>query len=287
VGAAFALDHFERGFQTSEQIEQVLRCPALAFLPIVSEHDLKGRSDQQSVVRYTIEEPFSRFAEGIRSVRTGVTLSAPDRNPKIIMVCSTIPGEGKSIIAASIAASASSSGVKVLLIDMDLRARATSRRFNLDSQPGLVDLVSKDNPAKANFYPIEKLAVTLLPAGKHTTNPGDIIACQGMAQLIELLKNQYDLIILDSPPLFASKDCLLIAKLADSIVYVVQWNSTPRAAVRTALKAFGADLWKLAGIALNKVNPKKLKTYTYYGHYYGQRYHKYYGRDSKSEQAEA
>jgi len=148
-------------------------------------------------------------------------------------------------------------------------------------------LLSRDNPAQEKFYFIEKLSITLVPAGRHTTNTGSIIACQKMARLIEVLKNQYDLIILDCPPLFASKDSLLIAKFADSIVYVVQWNSTPRAAVQTALNAFGANLSKLAGVALNKVNTEKLKTYTYYGHYYGYRYRHYYGRDSKSEQVEA
>jgi succinoglycan biosynthesis transport protein ExoP len=287
VGAAFALESLARGFQTSEQIEAVLGCPTLGFLPIISARELKSRGDDQGVVKYTIEQPFSRFAEGIRSIRTGVALANLDVTPKIIMVGSTVPGEGKSTVAASIAVSAASSDSKVLLIDLDFRARATSRRFNLDSQPGLVDLLSGADPAQENFYRPQGLNITVLPAGKHTTNPMDIISSQKMALLMEALTKQYELIVLDCPPLLAMKDGLRIAKLAGSIVYVVQWNRTARDAVRTALKAFDANLSKLAGVVLNKVDTNKLKTYAYYGHYYGHRYKPYYGRDRKSEHIES
>ena len=121
IGAAFVLEMLARGFQTSEQIEQILDCPTLAFLPRVSKREIAAERGHSSIIAQLISQPFSRFAEGIRSIRTGVVLSNLDLAPKIIMVCSTVPGEGKSTIASSIAISAGQANRQVLLIDMDLR----------------------------------------------------------------------------------------------------------------------------------------------------------------------
>jgi succinoglycan biosynthesis transport protein ExoP len=194
------------------------------------------------------------------------------------MVCSTIPGEGKSTIASSIAISAGQANKQVLLIDMDLRNHSISDRFNLKGRTGLVELLSGASTPECSFARQEGLPITILVAGQNTTNPADIIASQKMARLLETFAKQYDLIVLDCPPLFMVSDGLLIAKMADSIVYVIEWNRTARGAVQRSLKTFGADLDKLAGVVLNKVNTAKLKNYSYYGQYYGKRYDQYYGK---------
>jgi succinoglycan biosynthesis transport protein ExoP len=278
IGAALVLDMSARGFQTSEQIDQILDCPTLAFLPHVSGREIDAERGDPSIIAQLISQPFSRFAEGIRSIRASVVLSNLDLAPKIIMVCSTVPGEGKSTIASSIAISAGQANKQVLLIDMDLRNHAISDQFNLKGRAGLVELLSGASTPEDTFERQKGLPITILLAGQNTTNPADIIASQKMARLLEAFAKQYDLIVLDCPPLFAVSDGLLIAKMVDSIVYVIEWNRTARGAVQTALKSFGTNLDKLAGVVLNKVNTAKLKNYSYYRQYYGKRYDQYYGK---------
>ena len=281
VGAAFGLDAMSSGFQTSEQVAHTLGCATLALLPKVPPSELDQKLGDMAMIEHVRASPFSRFSEGIRSVRTGIYLSNLDGPSKVIMTCSTVPGEGKSTVGASVAISSAIAGAQTLLIDMDLRNPATTRRFGLDKQPGLVDLLSGASSAKGMFYGVsgfEKLAI--LPAGKRTTNPTDVLASRKISQLISALSEQYDLIVIDSPPALAVSDSLLIAKFVDSIVLVVEWNKTAREAVQNAVHMFDANSDKIAGVVFNKVDSSKLRTYSYYNHYYGDKYNTYYGHKS-------
>ena len=274
---AFALEALAHGFQTSEQVDNVLGCPTLAFLPAVPGSDFAdGAKGDLAMVRYLVAKPFSRFAEGVRTIRTGIHLSNVDRPPSIVMVCSTVPNEGKSTVAATLATSAGLSDKNVLLIDADLRNPSTTNRFGLASHPGLVDLLAGSISPQAAFAKIDFAPITLLPTGTATTNPTDVISSQKMAQLLQVLSKQYDLIILDCPPLLAVSDGLLLANIVDSIVYVVEWNKTARDAAQRAIRMFDINHSKIAGVVLNKVDSMRIKTYTYYSEYFGYRYDSYY-----------
>jgi polysaccharide biosynthesis transport protein len=276
IGAAFAMESLSNGFQTSEQVDEAISAPTLAMLPSVGSAELDELSGDLGLLSHIIAKPFSRFAEGIRSIRTGVLLSNLDRPPKVIMVCSTVPNEGKSTLAACFAASAAQAGRKVLLMDGDLRNPSTTNRFSLGKHPGIVELLSGSVPPQSAFAQPAGIPMTILPAGAHTTNPTDVISSQKMAQLLQLLAKQYDLIVIDCPPILAVSDALLMANIVDSIVYVVEWNRTARDAVKRAMRMLGPNAEKLAGVVLNKVNESKMKTYSYYGEYYGYGYDNYY-----------
>ena len=194
------------------------------------------------------------------------------------MVCSTVPGEGKSTLAGSLAASGAQASKKVLLIDGDLRNPSTSNRFNLGKRPGLVELLSGAAPAAETFVRPGDMPFTILPAGRHTTNPTDVISSQKMAQLLRGLAQEYDLVVIDCPPLLAVSDGLLMANLVDSIVYVVEWNRTARDAVKRAMNMLDFNRDKVAGVVLNKVDAARMRTYSYYGEYYGYGYDKYYAK---------
>ena len=276
IGAAFAIESMAKGFQTSEQVDSDLGVPTLAMLPKVMPGDLDTASGDLAMLSHIIAKPFSRFAEGVRSIRTGVLLSNLDNPPNSVMVVSTVPSEGKSTLAACYAASAAQSGQRVLLIDGDLRNPSTSNRFGLGKSLGLIELLSGAAQPQDVFIQPEGVPMTILPAGQHTTNPTDVIASQKMAQLIRLLAKQYDLIVIDCPPLLAVSDALLMANIVDTIVYVVEWNSTAREAAKRAIKTLDLNANKIAGVVLNKVDGAKMKTYSYYGQYYGYGYDKYY-----------
>ena len=276
---AFALETLARGFQTNEQVDEVLGCATLAFLPAVGKNELDAKLDDLAIIQYLVSKPFSRFAEGVRTVRTGIHLSNVDNPPKIVMICSTVPNEGKSTVAAALAASAALSDKKVLLIDGDLRNPSTTNRFHLAGNPGLVDLLSGAAAPQAAFFKCDIVPMTILSTGTPTTNPTDVIASQKMAQLLQVLSKQYDLIVIDCPPLLAVSDGLLLANMVDSIIYVVEWNKTARDAAQRAMKMFEMNRDKVAGVVLNKVDSLRIKTYTYYSEYFGYRYNSYYHKD--------
>ena len=280
IALAFALETLARGFQTSEQVDEMLGCATLAFLPAVPRSELgKESSEDVAMVKYLVAKPFSRFSEGVRTIRTGIHLSNVDRPPSIVMVCSTVPNEGKSTVAAALATSAALSDKSVLLIDGDLRNPSTTNRFGLGSHAGLVDLLSGAVPPQAAFAKHDAAPITILGAGTATTNPTDIISSQKMAQLLQVLAKQYDLIIIDCPPLLAVSDGLLLANIVDSIVYVVEWNKTARDAAQRAIRMFENNRSKVAGVVLNKVDSLRIKTYTYYSEYFGYRYDSYYHKN--------
>ena len=280
IALAFSLEALARGFQTSEQVDELLGCATLAFLPAVPKSDLdKNEKADVAMIKYLVAKPFSRFSEGVRTIRTGIHLSNVDRPPSIVMVCSTVPNEGKSTVAAALAASAALSDKNVLLIDADLRNPSTSNRFSMADRPGLVDLLSGTCTPQAAFNKTDVAPITLLTAGTATTNPTDIISSQKMAQLLQVLSKQYDMIIIDCPPLLAVSDGLLLANIVDSIVYVVEWNKTARDAAQRAMRMFEGNRSKVAGVVMNKVDSLRIKTYTYYSEYFGYRYDSYYHKN--------
>jgi capsular exopolysaccharide synthesis family protein len=278
VGVAFSLESLASGFQTSEQAEDTLGCPTLAFLPKVTRDQVDPATGDLGIVAHIVAKPFSRFAEGVRTIRTGVLLSNLDQPPRVLMCVSTVPGEGKSTLAGSLAASGAQAGKKVLLIDGDLRNPSTSNRFNLGKRPGLVELLSGTASVSETFVAPGNMPFTILPAGHHTTNPTDVVASQKMAQMLRSLSQEFDLIIIDCPPLLAVSDGLLLANVVDSIVYVVEWNRTAREAVKRAMNMLDYNRDKVAGVVLNKVDAGRMRTYSYYGEYYGYGYDKYYAK---------
>jgi capsular exopolysaccharide synthesis family protein len=187
------------------------------------------------------------------------------------MVTSSIPGEGKSFISSNLAGAFAMVNKKVLLIDCDLRKGRQSKIFNVSDDKGLSILLLEDVVNYKKYVhktEIDNLSVLL--NGMVPPNPSELLGSQKNKELLDLLRKDYDIIILDCPPVSAVTDALVLASLCDKIVIVSAYKKTPFEMLSTSCKAFDAVKDKIAGVVINQVKHKKHSKYYGYGDKYYQ-----------------
>ena len=277
VGGAYLIETLNAGFTTPRQVEEFLELPLLASISKMEARDLVGEGAPQSIPQYPYVKPLSRFSEAIRSLRSAIQMSDVDDPPKVVQVTSTIPGEGKSTIAMTIAASAAQSGQKVLIIDCDLRHPSTSRYFKADKAPGLVDYLAGGLELQNVVAFNEDLRLWVLPAGGKTQNPPDLLGSEKLKGLIEAFRAKFDLIVIDTPPMGPVVDPLIVSQLVDKVIYVVRWAATAREMVAHSIERLSGHK-KVAGVVFNYVVDAQAQKYGKYAYsyYYGGRYYKKY-----------
>jgi capsular exopolysaccharide synthesis family protein len=284
VGGALLLEMLNAGFTTPRQIEESLGIPVLASVHRMEDSKLKKGEAVLSIPHYQIHYPLSPFSEAFRTLRSGIHMSDVDRPPKVIHVTSASPGEGKTTTAVSLAISAASSGSKVVLVDADLRHPSLSHFFKLERNKGLVDLLTGTGtpnggmPASGGMmFRIENLIV--LPAGSKSLNPPDVLGSERMKALIAYLKETFDYVVVDTPPVGPVVDSTIVAQLADKTIFVVKWNSTPRDLVQDCIQRV-SNHKRVGGVVLSQVNQGRARKYG--GEYlYGDRYYaKYYSEEA-------
>jgi exopolysaccharide transport family protein len=274
AGGAFALEMLNRGFVSPRQVEETLGVPVLASLPRVHKRDLPDGMAEFNIAAYLLSKPLSHLGEAIRSVRTSIQMSDVDDPPQVIQVTSSVPSEGKTTTCIALATSAAMVGHKVLLIDGDLRNPSTSRAFGLDRAPGLVDsLMGPDEARDVHVDP--RSGVHVLPAGSRTQHPPDLLNSARMRTLITDLRQHYDYIVIDSPPLVPVIDGSVIALLADKVVFAVSWNKVPRELAAEAVQSIRGPR-KLAGVVVTMVDEAAMPRYGRYAYYGKSHYGKYY-----------
>ena len=210
----------------------------------------------------------------MRTLRSGIHMSDVDQPPKVIHVTSSRPGEGKTTIAMSLAISAATSGLKVVLVDADLRHPSASRFFKLERKKGLVDLlIGATTPQDVLIFQKE-LKLMVIPAGSKTLNPPDVLGSERMRLLVSHLVEKFDYVVIDTPPVGPVIDPAIVARLADKTIFVVQWGSTPRELVTNSVQQLSTHK-RVAGVVLNSVVQDRAKKYGG-EYYYGKSYEKYY-----------
>jgi exopolysaccharide transport family protein len=277
VGGAYLVEKLNAGFTTPRQVEDLLELPLLTSISRMETRDLTADGAVLTIPQYPCVKPLSRFSEAIRTLRSAIQMSDVDNPPKVIQVTSTIPNEGKSTLSMTMAASAAQSGLKVLIIDCDLRHPSISRYFNGEKNIGLVDYLVGGAELEKVIAHDEGLCVYYLPAGGKTQNPPDLLGSEKFKLLIDQLRDRFDLIVIDTPPIGPVVDPLIVSHLVDKVVFVVRWAATAREMVAHSIERLSGRK-KVAGVVFNHVIDAEAQKYGKYAYsyYYGGRYYKKY-----------
>jgi capsular exopolysaccharide synthesis family protein len=271
ISLVFVVEQLDTGYRSMEQIEQLTEVAALGLVPMVKTK--KG----DSVARLILDQPISSYAESIRNLFVGLMLSNVDRPPKIVLVTSSMPDEGKSSITLSLARTVALSGRKVVVVDCDLRRPSLHVALDLPRTPGLVELLAKRATLDEAVQKDEASGADLITAGEQVSNTIDLVSSEQLKRLLANLGQTYDLVILDSPPILAVTDARVLASAADKTIFVVRWEKTKREAVALGLRQVEMSGGSIAGVVLSKVDVRKHAGYSFAdsGYYYGKNM-KYY-----------
>lgn len=213
------------------------------------------------------EKPKSSVSEAIRTLRTNVQFTFVNNDVKTIIVTSSVPGEGKSFISANLSAAFALNNLKVLLIDCDLRKGRQNNIFDIKEEKGLSNLLIDDIKNYKKYIHKTKVEnLWVIPAGIIPPNPSELLGSEKNKELLEILKKEYDLVILDCPPVNAVTDSLVLATLADEAIIVSRYKKTPIDLLQSTKKALETSEIKIAGIVMNRM--EKTKDKYYYNKYY-------------------
>lgn len=273
VVLTFVLDALNDSFRTAQDVETVLAMRLLGLLPQIK---IKRK---QSLPLYTyFDDKYRGFSEAVRTLRTGFVLSHLDSNHKIVVVTSSIPGEGKTTTSLNIAF-AMAQMEKTLIIEADMRRPSFTKLLDLAPyQGGLSNIISGTDKLTDVLIHDEKSGLDILSAGFIPENPLELLSHPQFAKLLDSLKGHYQRIIIDSPPTQVVSDALVLAKQADSFIYVVRAESTKKSVAKGGLLRLRELGVKIDGIVLNHVNVKSgANKYEGYYDYYG------YSNDRKPE----
>jgi len=255
--------------RTTEDLEAVSGLTVFGSMPVIPARTRK------SAIDYILSHPTSQAAEAVRNTRTSIMLSNIDNPPKIIMVTSSVPGEGKTTQSLMLAINMAALGKKVLLIEGDLRRRVLAEYLNIKPEHGLVSVIAGECEFTEAVYHDEHLGIDVLIAEHPRISAADFYASAKFAAFLREMRNDYDLVVVDTPPVLVVPDARVIGQFVEAIVLVVKWDSTSRQQVRDALSAFESYNQKVAGLVMSQVNTRQLKRYGY-GDGYGAAYSGYY-----------
>ncbi len=270
---AIAAEGLESGLRSGRQVEQVLGVPHLGLVPKLS--SLKGEKPHQ----YLMKKPRSAYAEAVRAVQVGLHFSNPEQPPQVVLVTSSLPGEGKTTLTLSLAATAARSGHKCIVVDLDLRHPSVRRELGLSiSGPGLVEAVSGEHKLEDVIYHDEAVPnLHAISISRSTSNPTDLLASPRLHALLTELRSHYNYIFLDAPPLLGLADTRIAARLADAVLFVVRWGKTNDEVAVNGIDSLLESRTAVAGAVLTQVDIRN-HTKRAYGdalQYYG-KYEKYY-----------
>ncbi|MBM3623199.1 MAG: CpsD/CapB family tyrosine-protein kinase [Alphaproteobacteria bacterium] len=195
------------------------------------------------------------------------------------MVTSSVPGEGKTTTSLSLAAASAASGARTLLIDCDLRQPSAHKNLGVENEAGLAEFLSGQRNLEELVHVEPRTGLYYILAGKRPPSPTDLLGSLRMRRLLQQLGDAFDLVVLDTPPVLAVSDALLLVRQADTTIFVVRWEKTRRDIASTGVKMVYEAGARLSGIVLTQVDLRRHAQYDYTdsGVYYYRGYKKYYG----------
>ncbi len=259
-GLAFLLEFTAPGLRRPEDVERTLSAAHIGSIPLL---DVNAASTMASGTRLAISQPRSLFAEAIGAARHEIDQQWQSPGSRIVLVTSTLPGEGTTLIASNLAHHYAVSGARTLLIDADLRHAKLTHQLGLSGRPGLREVLAGYMTPEAAVLRDTTTGLNVMPAtsgAPQKTSAPEALASSTLVQAFAILKGRYDVIIVDAPPLLPIVDGRLVADHADQIVMTMTWRKTPTALAKRAIKLLGYNAEKVVGVIVNQVDPTEIES---------------------------
>jgi polysaccharide biosynthesis transport protein len=287
VGLAFLLEGLDSTVRTTEQAQMISGLPPLGMIPLGSRSAREGPSAKRLVIATTKEavelitqvRPQSQMAESYRALRTSLLLSNLGAPPRVIMVTSALPQEGNTTTSINCAVVLAQKGIRVLLIDADLRRPSIHKTLGMGPRSGLSNVLTGSATLQSAITRSSILPnLDVLPAGTPPPNPAELLASTNMRDVLQELRGQYDHIVVDTPPTLSVTDAVVLSPRADAIVLVIRSGQTTKQALRRSRDILMQVNAKVSGVLLNAVDLSS-PDYYYYYEYQG-KYARYYRDDA-------
>jgi succinoglycan biosynthesis transport protein ExoP len=259
AGAVFLTEYLDRSIKTAEDIRRALARPTLGIVP-------RFQSDAGAGTLVAWAEPYSATSEAFRTLRTNIRFASVHKALSALLVTSAEPGAGKTTVAANLGVVCAQAGLRVVLVDTDLRLPRLHSAFGVDNMTGLTDLLlsnSDDITPFAQETALENLRI--ISTGPLPPNPAELLGSRRMEVVLKMIRRQADLVIVDSPPVLPVTDAAVLAPKMDGVLLVVTVHKTPRDAARQALESLTQVGGEVVGAVLNGVPLPRAAFYRYYG----------------------
>jgi capsular exopolysaccharide synthesis family protein len=266
-GGTLFFEYLDSRIKAPEEIEVRLGLPAIGLIPALP----KSWHDRTPLVSNGVPP---NFAEAFRALRTNVVFSAAEDGCRVVVVTSSAPGEGKTVVASNLAIGFALAGQRVLLMDGDLRRPRAHEVFSYELEPGLSNTLVGDVKVSEAVRQTEVPGLYMLPAGRVPPNAAELLGSQRFRELVGSVRGQFDWVVVDSPPVMAVTDPQILASLADSVVFVVGAEMTSYKIARRAVEQLERSRAVFAGGVLNRVEIERHGYY--YSPYYRREYADYY-----------
>jgi polysaccharide biosynthesis transport protein len=288
VGTVFVLENMDNTVRTAEEAQFISTLPTLGVVPLSKNKPIGARSprkllpisasnnpEDQIVALVSQNRPKAEISEAYRALRTSILLSSPEKPPQVLMISSALPQEGKTTTSINVATVLAQRGARVLLIDADLRRPSVHSLLRLPNRTGLstalTDLTEGSETAHILDSKIPNLWV--LPSGSKHTQPAELLGSTRMGDLVAHYRQQYDHVVIDTPPVLTVTDAVLLSVLSDAVLLVVRAGQTTKLALRRTREVLSRANANIIGMVLNGMDLHDPENYHYY--YYGKR--GYYG----------
>ncbi len=282
-GLAILMDLADRSYRNPSEISTDLNVSVLGHIPVMNLSKVKKSVEAVDPAVCAIHHSKGRVAEAYRSVRTGLYFSNKGKALKVIQVTSPVPGDGKSTLSSNISVTMAQSGRRVLLIDADLRRPRVAKIFGIDSEVGVAAVVSGKVEVEDAICVGPVANLSILPGGKRPANPAEILSSERFKNMVDMLRDKFDIIVIDTPPLLAVSDPGAVAGIVDGVLMTMRLrrNVKPLALrAKSILESVGANL---LGVVINGVSSEAGYGYNYdyndyrYAYKYGSNYRSGYG----------
>ena len=293
IGLAFVLEALDNTVRTPEQAQAISALPSLGMIPLGSLLGEVGvprltvaANSKEAVELVTQARPQSQMAESYRALRTSLLLTSLGTPPKVILVTSALPQEGKTTTSMNTAIVLAQKGSRVLIIDADMRRPSIHKALGMGPRTGLSNVLT--GSAQLNQAIVRSTLIPtlhILTAGTPPPNPAELLASAHMKDVLNELREQYDHIVIDTPPTLSVTDAVVMSTSADSVVLVIRSGQTTRQALRRARDLLVRVNARIAGVLLNAADLKSADYYYYY-EYRGKYGDRYYKADELSDSSE-